>query len=68
MIQLGDKVFLRACRTGEPGVVVCLDHGKFTVFWRDMDHWSRHKPDSLELVEAIPEAVDAGSKSQGCSG
>jgi len=51
MIELGDKVLLRACRFGEPGVVIRRDHGKLTVFWPDMDHWSRHKPEALELVE-----------------
>jgi hypothetical protein len=51
MIQLGDKVFLKACRFGLPGTVIRRDHGKFTVFWPDMDHWSRHKPEALELAE-----------------
>jgi hypothetical protein len=52
MIQPGDKVFLRACRTGEPGTVIRQERGKLTVYWRDMDYWSRHRPESLELVLA----------------
>ncbi len=52
MIQPGDKVFLRACRTGEPGTVIRQERGKLTVYWRDMDYWSKHHPESLEIAVA----------------
>ncbi len=51
MIGLGDKVRLRACRAGEPGTVIRAERGKFTVYWRDLDYWSKHRPDSLELAQ-----------------
>jgi hypothetical protein len=50
MIELGAKVYLRACHAGLPGMVIRRDHGKFTVFWPDMNYWSRHRPESLELA------------------
>jgi len=50
-ITVGSRVYLRACRAGEPGVVIKAGSGKFTVYWRDLDYWSRHRPESLELVE-----------------
>jgi hypothetical protein len=50
MLRLGDSVRLKACHdSGKPGTVIRFDHGKLTVYWPDMDHWSRHPPDSLEL-------------------
>jgi len=50
-ITLGAKVRLRACRAGEPGTVIRAERGKLTVFWPDMDFWSRHSAASLELAE-----------------
>jgi hypothetical protein len=50
MIGLGDKVFLKACRVGIPGVVIRSGR-KLTVYWNDLDHWSKHHPDSLMLAE-----------------
>jgi hypothetical protein len=47
MIAPGDKVYLRACQVGQPGTVIRTERGKLTVYWGDMDFWSRHKPDSL---------------------
>jgi hypothetical protein len=55
MCKLGDKVFLRACRVGEPGTVIRAERGRLTVFWKDMDHWSRHPAAALELAEQIHE-------------
>jgi hypothetical protein len=67
MLKLGDRVRLRACRdSGEPGTVVRFDHGKLTVYWPDMDWWSRHPPDSLELAELAelqPEETEVRSES-----
>ncbi len=52
MIRLGDKVRLRACHdSGQPGTVIRFERGKLVVFWRDLDYWSKHHPDSLELAE-----------------
>lgn len=47
----GDKVFLKACRAGEPGTVIRAERGKMVVYWRDMDYWSRHRPESLEPAD-----------------
>ena len=51
MIALGDKVHLRACKAGEPGTVIREDRGKLVVYWRDMDYWSKHRPEALERVQ-----------------
>jgi hypothetical protein len=54
MLKLGDRVRLKACHdSGEPGTVIRFERGKLTVYWPDMDHWSRHPPDSLELSGQI---------------
>ena len=45
---VGTKVFLRACRAGEPGTVIREDRGKLVVYWRDLDYWSGHRPEALE--------------------
>lgn len=50
---VGDKVFLKACRAGEPGTVIRQERGKFVAYWLDLDFWSRHQPESLELAEPI---------------
>lgn len=53
MIQLGDLVYLRACRgAGEPGTVIREERGRLVVYWRDLDFWSRHQAESLELAAA----------------
>lgn len=51
-LQVGAQVFLRACRAGEPGTVIREERGKYVVYWRDMDFWSRHKAESLEVAGA----------------
>ncbi len=56
---VGDHVFLRGCRAGQPGTIIRFERGKAVVYWRDMDHWSRHRPDSLVLV-APPQAAEDG--------
>ena len=48
MIATGSKVYLRACHTGKPGTVIRQERGRLTVYWPDLDFWSRHKPESLE--------------------
>jgi ribosomal protein L24 len=53
MILPGDKVRLKACHdSGQPGTVIRVNHGKLTVYWHDMDYFSRHSPDSLMLADA----------------
>jgi hypothetical protein len=50
MLKLGDKVRLKACHdSGQPGTLIRFERGRFTVFWADMNYWSKHHPDSLEL-------------------
>lgn len=52
-IQVGSRVFLRACRgAGEPGTVIRCERGRLAVYWRDLDYWSRHQPESLEPAAA----------------
>ena len=63
MIMVGDKVFLRACRgAGERGTVIRPERNKLVVHWADMDLWSKHRPESLELapVTAILESAQHG--------
>jgi hypothetical protein len=51
LIQRGDSVYLRACRgAGEPGTVVRAERGRLVVYWADMDYWSRHRPEALEIA------------------
>lgn len=47
----GAKVFLRACRAGEPGTVIREQRGKLTVYWPDLDFWSKHTEEALETAE-----------------
>jgi hypothetical protein len=52
MLNLGNKVRLKACHdSGEPGTVIRFERGKLVVFWGDMNFWSRHHPESLELAQ-----------------
>ncbi len=55
MIEVGNKVFLRGARFGLAGTAIRFERGKFTVYWSDLDHMSRHRPESLELAEPKPE-------------
>jgi len=51
MIQLGDRVYLRACfGAGEPGTVVREERGRVVVDWADVDYWSRHQREAVEIV------------------
>ena len=60
MIQLGDKVKLRACHdSGQPGTVIRASRGRLTIYWSDMDYWSRHPPEALELAEQKVSAIIA---------
>ena len=54
MIGPGDRVFLRACRNaGQPGTVIRPERDKLVVHWKDMDFWSEHRAESLELAADI---------------
>jgi hypothetical protein len=49
---IGKKVYLRGLKNcGDPGVVIREIRGKLTVYWTDLEHWSSHHPDSLELAK-----------------
>jgi hypothetical protein len=50
-LKAGAKVFLRACRVGKPGTVIREQRGKLTVYWPDLDYWSRHRPEALENAD-----------------
>lgn len=51
-IPLGSRVWLRACGSaGEPGTVVREERGRLVVYWRDLDFWSRHRPETLIVAE-----------------
>lgn len=56
MLKLGDSVYLKACRgVGKPGKLIRFERGRFTVFWADMDFWSRHPEAALELADSKTE-------------
>jgi hypothetical protein len=50
-IAAGDKVYLKACRAGEPGIVIRRERSKLVVNWSDLGCSSRHKPEALELAK-----------------
>lgn len=56
-IAAGAKVFLRACRAGEPGTVIREQRGKLTVYWPDLDFWSKHRPEVLEIAETAAKST-----------
>jgi hypothetical protein len=52
MLKLGDKVFLRGARTGEPGVVIRIQTpARVTVIWPSPPDYLGHYPDG-ELIPA----------------
>ena len=63
-ITLGSKVRLKACHdSGQPGTVIRESRGRLTVYWADLDFWSRHHPESLELAEAQLEKTEVRRES-----
>ena len=46
---VGDSVYLRGARFGEPGTVLRVERRKVVVLWHDLDYLARHSPDSLVL-------------------
>lgn len=58
MISPGNKVYLKACHAGEPGTVIRFERGKCTVYWADMDYWSKHRPEALELAPESGSSAD----------
>jgi hypothetical protein len=54
-IVLGSRVFLRACRADASGTVIRFERGRFTVYWPDMDFWSKHQPEALGIAIAEPQ-------------
>jgi hypothetical protein len=62
MIALGAKVHLRGARgCGAAGTVIRCERGRMVVYWPDLDFWSRHRPETLELAEAQKEAAPCAS-------
>ena len=61
-LNVGARVHLRACRAGEPGTVIRAERGKLVVFWSDLDYWSRHKPEALELAPGSASGDARGSE------
>jgi hypothetical protein len=59
-IQPGERIYLRAARFGQPGTVIRQQRGKLTVYWPDMDFWSRHRPEALEQAEGA--TTEAGRR------
>lgn len=51
--KVGDRVYLRGARFGLPGTVLRIERGRAVIFWSDMDHISRHRAYTLELVEGV---------------
>jgi hypothetical protein len=49
---VGEAVYLRGARFGLPGRVLRLERGRAVIYWRDLDHISRHKPCTLILAES----------------
>jgi hypothetical protein len=54
--SVGQHVFLRGARFGLPGTVLRLERGRAVIYWRDLNHISRHKPCTLMLAESETEA------------
>ena len=44
---VGNSVYLRGCRVGQPGRVVRIERNKVVVLWPDIDYLARHRPQTL---------------------
>jgi hypothetical protein len=54
-ITVGSRVYLRGARgCGAAGVVIREEQKRMVVYWEDLDFWSRHRPESLELAKEQP--------------
>ena len=60
---VGTKVFLRGCQYGAPGTVIRQERTRAVVYWHDLDHTSRHRPDSL--IEAVDATKPLSEEQQG---
>jgi hypothetical protein len=49
---VGDSVYLKGARFGLPGTVLRIERSRAVIYWRDMDHISRHRP--ITLIHAEP--------------
>jgi hypothetical protein len=54
MIPVGSKVYLKVCRSGEPGTVIRRERARLVVLWSDLDYIARHPEDSLEMAPELP--------------
>jgi len=53
---VGQHVYLRGCRVGEPGRVIRLERGRIIVDWADLSVTGRHSPASLMLAGSASES------------
>ena len=49
---VGDSVYLRGARFGEPGTVLRVERRKVVVLWHDLDYLARHSPEPPMLTSA----------------
>jgi hypothetical protein len=47
---VGDRIFLRGCRVGEPGRVLRIERSKVVILWTDLDYIGRHSPAALMIA------------------
>lgn len=53
-LVIGDRVYLRGLRVGEPGRVIRLERGKVVILWKDLDYIGRHSANSLTAASESP--------------
>jgi len=49
---IGQGVFLKGCPFGVAGKVLRHERGKVVIYWRDLDHISRHRQITLMRAES----------------
>jgi len=49
---VGEAVYLRGARFGLPGTVLRLERGRAVIYWRALDHISRHRQITLMRAES----------------
>jgi hypothetical protein len=47
------------------GTVIREERGKLTIYWADLDFWSRHQPESLDLAGAPAGLNDNAAQPKG---
>ena len=51
LLKVGSRVYLRACKEGEPGTILRRERTRWVCYWKDLDFLSRHPTGALELAE-----------------